>query len=136
MPLGHPLLVSRRVKLYDGERVGWLIDYIPDGVLPFESIREEFAGSALDVLLDHPEVGGEYADTDLAARQPAVGDRGPSYASSPARRRSTWTQSCGRTTAARSTGRSAGICPSYFRFSVRRRRQLGRRHPGAPERGE
>lgn len=67
VPIGAPLLRLTRVKVYDGARVGYLVDYIPAGPLSFDDIRAEFAGSALDVFLNHPEIGCEYADTDLVA---------------------------------------------------------------------
>jgi len=63
--LGHPVLLVRRLKLIGGRPVGWLIDVVPEGTLPFELIRAEFAGSMLDVLLAHPEAGVEYADAEV-----------------------------------------------------------------------
>jgi GntR family transcriptional regulator len=131
VPRGHRVLVSRRVKTYDGVRVGWLIDYIPDGVLPFDSFREEFAGSALDVVLDHPEVGAQHADTDLSAVNLPL-----DIASRLGVREGTaaiyidavlWTDD-GRAV----DWAKCWYLPDHFRFSVRRRRQLGRGHLGEP----
>lgn len=128
VPVGHRVLVTRRVKVYDGVRVGWLVDYIPEGVLPFDDLKTEFAGSALDVLLDHPELGAEYADADIAAvNLPA--DIAERLRVDPGQAAQfidavLWTVD----------GRAVdwGLCwylPEYFRFSVRRRRQFGRPRP-------
>lgn len=124
--VGHPVLIVRRIKSLGGVRVGLIHDHIPAGVLPFESLRSEFHGSTLDVILDHPEVGAEYADSDIV---PCNLDRAT------AKRLNTqpgtavllldtvvWTVD----------GRAVdwGRCwylPNHFRFSVRRRRQMGQR---------
>jgi GntR family transcriptional regulator len=130
IPLGHPVLVSRRVKTYDGERVGWLIDYIPGGVLPFDSIRSEFAGSALDVLLDHPEVGSEYADTDLSAV--SLPDEISAKLGVAPGAAGLYLESVMWTYDGRAVDwAKCWYLPERFRFSVRRRRQLGRGHAGA-----
>ena len=135
VPIGHSVLVSRRVKVYDGQRVGWLVDYIPDGVLPFESFREEFEGSALDVLLDHPEIGAAHADTDLAAVNLSV-DIATKLEVAPGTAALymdavLWTYD-GRAV----DWAKCWYLPEFFRFSVRRRRQLGRRPPGASGTGK
>jgi len=57
--------VIRRTKLYAGVTVGWIVDYVPAGVIDFQTLTDEFAGSVLDVLLDHAEIGVDHADTDL-----------------------------------------------------------------------
>lgn len=64
---GSTGLVISRVKVYDSDRVAWIVDYLPSGVLPFEIVQREFRGSVLDVLLAHPELGVEYSDCDLEA---------------------------------------------------------------------
>lgn len=43
------------------------MDYVPEGFIEFESLRNEFAGSVLDVLLDHRELQVEYSDATLTA---------------------------------------------------------------------
>jgi GntR family transcriptional regulator len=65
LPPGSRALVIRRTKLYAGVTVGWIIDYVPAGVIDFHTLTDEFAGSVLDVLLDHAEIGVDHADTDL-----------------------------------------------------------------------
>jgi DNA-binding GntR family transcriptional regulator len=124
VPIGHPVLVVQRVKLYDGERVGWLTDYVPAGVLPFDELRAEFAGSALDVLLDHPEVGAEYADADLSALNlpPDIAAR----LGVEAGRAAMVYDAVLRTVDGRAVDWAHGwYLPEYFRFSVRRRREIG-----------
>lgn len=63
--VGEPLLVVRRVKLYDGVPVGWIVDYVPTSVLSPATVREEFAGSVLDILLGRTELDVEYSDMDV-----------------------------------------------------------------------
>jgi DNA-binding GntR family transcriptional regulator len=65
--VGHRVLEVSRAKSYNGVRVAWLVDYVPEKTLPFETLELEFAGSVLDVLLAHPEVGVEYADLEIQA---------------------------------------------------------------------
>jgi DNA-binding GntR family transcriptional regulator len=62
---GHRVLAVRRVKTLDGEPVGWIADYVPEGVVSFDVVRAEFDGSILDVLLAHDEIGVEYEDTSI-----------------------------------------------------------------------
>jgi GntR family transcriptional regulator len=135
IPVGHRVLVTRRVKLYDGERVGWLLDYIPEGALPFDALKSEFAGSALDVLLDHPEVGADYADADIAAVN--LPDDIAARLGVDAHTAAMFIDAVLWTLDGRAVdwGRSWYL-PQYFRFSVRRRRQLGRPLPGDRPLGE
>ena len=130
--LGHPVLVVRRIKSLHGTRVGWIHDHIPEGVLPFDLLKSEFHGSALDVLLGHREVGADYADSDLepvllpddiAERLRVRPGDAALYIDTVV-----WTYE----------GRAVdwGRCwylPKYFRFSVRRRRQFGARVPEADQ---
>lgn len=64
---GSKALVVRRVKLLNGTPIAWVVDYIPEGVLPFDVISAEFSGSVLDVLLAHRALHVEYSDTTLTA---------------------------------------------------------------------
>lgn len=66
-PLNSRALIIRRVKVYDADKVGWIEDLVPEGVMSFETIREEFDGSVLDVLLAHRELQVEYSNCDLTA---------------------------------------------------------------------
>jgi DNA-binding GntR family transcriptional regulator len=63
--VGTPALVIRRTKLYSGIKVGWIVDYVPEGVVPFADVAAEFAGSVLDVLLAHAELGVDHSDCEL-----------------------------------------------------------------------
>ncbi|HZW42894.1 MAG TPA: GntR family transcriptional regulator [Dermatophilaceae bacterium] len=67
VPQGSQALVVRRVKLLHGTPIAWVVDYIPEGVLPFDVVTSEFSGSVLDVLLAHRELHVEYSDTTLTA---------------------------------------------------------------------
>lgn len=67
LPAGTPTLVIRRVKMYQGTPVAWIVDYVPEGFIAFETLRNEFSGSVLDVLLDHRELQVEYSDATLTA---------------------------------------------------------------------
>lgn len=116
-------LVVRRVKVYDGTRIGLIVDYVPQGVLPFSTLVAEFEGSVLDVLLAHPELRVEYADCDVV---PVALDRALAHQlevkpGSPALyldeltcthdgRIVNWSQSW--------------LLPDHLRFRIRRRRQF------------
>jgi GntR family transcriptional regulator len=126
IPMDHRVLVVRRVKSLGGTRVGWIHDHIPEGVLPFDLLRSEFHGSTLDVILDHPEVGAEFADSEIEPLN-LPGDIArlldvPTGTAALMVDTVVWTID-GR-------GVDWGRCwylPKYFRFAVRRRRQIGRR---------
>ncbi|MFN8202609.1 MAG: GntR family transcriptional regulator [Solirubrobacteraceae bacterium] len=73
VPVGAPLNVVHRVKLFGDERVAWGIEKVPADVLPLETLQAEFDGSAMDVLLAHPGLGIDYADAELEpAGAPAI----------------------------------------------------------------
>jgi DNA-binding GntR family transcriptional regulator len=122
--VGHPVLEVRRVKCFDGVRAAWVVDRVPSGVLPFDTLRSELTGSALDVLLAHPEVDVEYADAEYTpTRLPEdiAGGLGVSPGTVALLVDTVvWT----------SDGRAADwatvwLLPEHFRFRVRRRRPLG-----------
>ncbi|HEV7943394.1 MAG TPA: GntR family transcriptional regulator [Solirubrobacteraceae bacterium] len=124
VPIGTPLLAVARNKLCAGEPVGRIVDQLPDGVLPFDVVRREFAGSVLDILLSYPEVGVEYADCEIVpvaldtalARQIGV-PRGR-----PALKMFEHT----RTAEGRIVNiSSAWLLPEHFEFHLRRRRPPG-----------
>lgn len=121
---GSTALVVRRVKLLHDRPVAWIVDYVPEGVLPFQTIRDEFAGSVLDVLLTHTELQVEYSDAILTAM---------SADSCIARRLDTLTGTpvlhLDEVTLNRS-GQAVNISeawmlPQHFNFTLRRRRVLG-----------
>ncbi len=133
IPMEHPVLVVRRVKSLGGTRVGWIHDHIPEGVLSFDLLRSEFDGSTLDVILDHPEVGAEFADSEIEPLN---------LPADIARLLGVRTGTAGLmvdTVVWTIDGRAVdwGRCwylPKFFRFSVRRRRQIGQRVPEIDER--
>lgn len=122
--VGHRVLRTARVKSYDGVRVGWLLDYIPEGFLSFDAFKHEFVGSALDVLLSHSEVGSEYADVDISAvnlpRDIAARLEVKPNTAAIVLDGVLWTIGGQAVNWAR-----AYYLPEYFHFSVRRRRPLG-----------
>jgi GntR family transcriptional regulator len=62
---GHRVLAVHRLKVVEETPVGWFIDTIPEGVISFDVIKDEFTGSTLDVLLDHQQLDVAYEDADL-----------------------------------------------------------------------
>lgn len=71
MPAGTATLVVHRVKIYHETPVAWIVDHTHEGFTEFETLRNEFAGSVLDVLLDHRElpVGSSVRHLDRASRR-------------------------------------------------------------------
>lgn len=59
---GDPVVIVRRVKRLDGIKVAWNVDTVPRNI-PFEPSQSELRGSVLDALLAHDDVAVEYADT-------------------------------------------------------------------------
>lgn len=124
IPLDHRVLVIRRVKTLDSDPVAWLIDFVPEGVLPFETLIREFTGSVLDILLGHPEVGLEYSDTEI---QPVNLDAEKAKRLGVARGTAAlFTDSIARSSDDRIIEWAQGwLLPDQLRFRVRRRRQIG-----------
>lgn len=124
VPEGTPIMVVRRAKTFDGVRVAWLVDYVPEGIIDFDVLRPELDGSTLDVLLAHGEVAVEYADAehvpvavDAAMAERLNVDEGHVVLFTDT---VVWT----------ATGRVADwaqvwALPEFFRFVVRRRLPLG-----------
>jgi DNA-binding GntR family transcriptional regulator len=122
-PAGTESLVIRRVKVYGNDRVGWIVDYVPIGVLPFAVMREEFAGSVLDVLLAHTELDVQYSDCEVTADglPGDVAERLKVPEGCPAM----YMDELTRTSRGEIVNWSrAWLLPRYFTFSVRRRRQF------------
>lgn len=130
VPVGHPLLTVRRVKTVDGTPVAWFVDSVPGGVLPFDALRDEFDGSVLDVLMAHDELGVAYEDADLE----------PVNLPSSVARRLGVRRNTGALFVDAVTWSIDGMAlewarfwllPEHFRFSVRRRKGIGRtQRPG------
>lgn len=127
VPVGHPLLTVRRVKTVDGTPVAWFVDSVPSGVLPFDVLRDEFNGSVLDVLLAHDELGVAYEDADLE----------PVNLPSSIARHLNVRPNTGALFVDAVTWNIDGtalewarfwLLPEHFRFSVRRRKGVGRTH--------
>lgn len=123
IPLRTRTLVVSRAKVYDGVRVGWIVDYVPEGVMAFSTIIERFAGSILDILLTEQDLAVEYADCDVTpvaldrnlARRLEVKPGTPAL----------YLDEVTCTRKARPVNWSrAWLLPEHLRFSVRRRRQF------------
>lgn len=67
LPEASPVLVIQRAKAYNNVRVAWIVDYVVDGILPFDQLVKEFDGSVLDVLLSHDELGIDHSDCEVQA---------------------------------------------------------------------
>lgn len=68
IPLGAKVMQVSRTKCLDGVPVGWIVDYVPEGVVAFDALRSDRSGSALDTLMASPDVGVEYADAEHTPR--------------------------------------------------------------------
>lgn len=119
---GHPVLAIRRAKLIADIRAAWLVDHVAERTLPLDVLEREFQGSTLDVLLKHPEVGVEYADTEIQAVN-LPGDVSRRLAV----RRGTaalHTDAVARTADGRVVEwATAWLLPEHFRLVIRRRRR-------------
>jgi DNA-binding GntR family transcriptional regulator len=121
---GHPVLSVRRVKTLGGTRVGWILDHVPEGIVPFDVVRREFRGSILDVLLAHDDVGVEYEDTNIEPVNlpPRIARRLGVRNGTAALHMDgvTWTARGDVAEVA-----ETWLLPEHFMFSIRRRRQVG-----------
>lgn len=118
---GTRILAVERVHIIGDDRVAWMVDYIPSTTMPFDVMRSEFQGSALDVLLAHPEIGLEYADATIVPRTLSA-----AIARNLGAKRSTaalFIDAVAYTAAGDPIELAhSWMLPDYFRFSVRRRR--------------
>lgn len=121
---GASALVVRRVKLLRGARVAWIVDYLPEGVLPFSTVHDEFNGSVLDILLAHTELQVEYSDATLAVTQ--AGASLSQRLAVPEGTPLLHVEETTRTRAGRAVNLSeCWMLPKHFNFTLRRRRGLG-----------
>jgi GntR family transcriptional regulator len=65
IPVGAPIFVVPRTKIYKGTPVAWLVDHFPRDLLPRDVMRAEFTGSVLDVFLAHDELHVDYAECEI-----------------------------------------------------------------------
>jgi len=107
-----------RTKLIDGAVVAWIVDIVPDHVLTAAQVEEGFAGSVLDLLVEHDQVA--YADCTIT----------PVVASGPLRKRFGGAtpllqlSELTRDTSGAIVNRSeAWLSPDAFSFQLRRRRE-------------
>lgn len=122
--VGTSMVRAERVKTVDGVAVAWFVDKVPGDVLDAATLRAEYRGSILDVLLIRRELGVAYEDADLLpiALDREVADRLDVPAGTVALyvdaltfsfegRALEWAQSW--------------LLPEHFRLCVRRRPQAG-----------
>jgi GntR family transcriptional regulator len=64
---GAPVTAVRRVKLYDGERVAYLIAWVPEQFYSLDELRQRFDGSVFDVFGDDPAFAVETVDCEITA---------------------------------------------------------------------
>jgi DNA-binding GntR family transcriptional regulator len=123
-PSGTRAIIMGRAKVFDGDRVAWIVDYVPEGVLPFEMLQREFRGSVLDILLAQEQLGVEYSDCDLdtVALPADVAAHLNVDPGTPAMYMSEVT----RTSTGEAVNMSfAWLLPGFFRLHLRRKRQFG-----------
>ncbi len=65
--VGEPATVVRRVKTYHDQRVAYMVAWIAERICPTDRLRAAFKGSVLDVLLEDPTFGVEYADCEITS---------------------------------------------------------------------
>lgn len=63
---GDEVLLVERVKLFNGIKVAWMVDYIPANIYPPAEFKRDFAGSALDLFANHPSTRLSYSEADLS----------------------------------------------------------------------
>lgn len=123
--VGEPVLVVERLKTVGGVPAAWFVDTVVASAIPFDVLRAEFQGSVLDVLLDHAEIEVAYEDADLE----------PVNLSEGIARRLQVPRGTAALRVDAVTLSTRGVAlewaefwllPEQFRFSVRRRPQVGR----------
>ncbi len=67
LPPGDSVLEIRRVMLTDGRPVAFLVDVLPEDLLPRSLLDECFAGSALDLLCERDGLVLSHARTEITA---------------------------------------------------------------------
>jgi len=63
---GDEFLRVERIKLFNGVKVAWMVDYVPAHIYPPEDFKRDFAGSALDLFANHPRTGLSYSEADMS----------------------------------------------------------------------
>lgn len=123
MPVASPTLVIERVKAYNDVRVAWIVDYVPEGVLPFDQLVKEFDGSVLDVLLEHDELGIDHSDCEVQAV--ALRKDVAALLHVPNATAAIYLEELTRNDQGRIVNLSrAWLIPEHFQFRIRRRRPL------------
>jgi GntR family transcriptional regulator len=67
IPPADQVLEIRRAMLTDGQPVAYLVDVLPEGLLPRRWLAERFAGSILDLLLERGQPSLSHARTEITA---------------------------------------------------------------------
>jgi GntR family transcriptional regulator len=64
---GAPVTAVRRVKLYDGERVAYLIAWVPEQFYSLDELKQRFDGSVFDVFSEDPAFAVDTVDCEITA---------------------------------------------------------------------
>lgn len=123
LPVGDPVIAIRRCRALKSVRVAWMVDWLPAGLIEVSTLKSEFEGSVLDVLLNHDEFELSYADLEVVpvvldseiSNRLNVDPGGPALyldtvVFGAEVRPDVWGQ--------------IWLLPEHFRFSIRRRRQF------------
>ncbi|WP_328387279.1 GntR family transcriptional regulator [Nocardia sp. NBC_00416] len=116
---GSVTLVSR-TKTIDDRKIALIVDYVPESILPADTLRQRFDGSVLDLLL--AEGLAEYSDCTLTpvVATGEIRDRLGCEDGSPLLQLSELTRDALGAIVDRS---EAWLSPEVFRFQLRRRRE-------------
>ncbi len=124
VPPGTPIVAVTRIKEFDGTPVAWFRDCVPTATLDLETLRAEFRGSVLDILLNHSELHVAYSDTELrpVVLSADIASRLGVTAGSAA----LYLESLALSGDGHPIEWSEGwLLPDHFRFRLKRRRQMG-----------
>ncbi|MFI1459137.1 GntR family transcriptional regulator [Nocardia carnea] len=115
-----PVTVVSRTKTIDARKVALIVDYVPESVLPLDTMRRRFDGSVLDLLLT--DGVAEYSDCTLipVVATGELRDRLGCKDGSPLLQLSELTRDSVGAVVNRS---EAWLSPETFRFQLRRRRE-------------
>lgn len=114
-----PITRVARTKMVECRRVGHIIDYVPESIIPGDRLRALFTDSVLDLLL---EVDGLVSYTDCSITPVALDDHLAKYLDEPQNGAFLLMSELTRDDSGSLIDRSeAWLSPDYFSFTLRRR---------------